>query len=87
MHQKGITDGGDKATLDFSKKVENTSLNMPFDGKRPVFLPADNSVSRILDAAAAIATVCDDSAYYITISIAISSDLQAAAGMIIWLFP
>lgn len=63
---------GDKARLDFSKKEEKYILKMPFDGKLQYqfSFPRDNSVSLYLDAAAAIATVCDDSAYYITISIA-----------------
>lgn len=60
---------GDKARLDFSKKEENTSLKCPLTASCSTSFPSrrDNSVSLYLDAAAAIATVCDDSAYYITI--------------------
>ena len=72
LTKKELAMVGDKARLDFSKKEEKYILKMPFDGKLQYqfSFPRDNSVSLYLDAAAAIATVCDDSAYYITISIA-----------------
>lgn len=62
----------DKPRLDFRKKEEKYILKMPFDGKLQYqfSFPRDDSPSLYLDAASPIATVCDDSAYYITISIA-----------------
>lgn len=44
---------------------------MPFDGKLQYqfSIPPDNSVALYMDAASPIATVCDDSSYYLTISI------------------
>lgn len=71
LTKKELAMVGDKARLDFSKKEEKYILRMPFDGKLQYqfSFPRDNSVSLFLDAASAVATVCDDSAYYITISI------------------
>lgn len=61
----------DKPRLDFRKKEEKYILRMPFDGKLQYqfSMPSDNSVSLYMDAASPIATVCDDSSYYLTISI------------------
>lgn len=61
----------DKPRLDFRKKEEKYILRMPFEGKLQYqfSFPRDNSVSLYLEAGSAIATVCDDSAYYITVSI------------------
>lgn len=61
-----------KPRLDFRKKEEKYILRMPFDGRLQYqfSFPRDNSVSLYLDAASPIATVCDDSSYYLTISIA-----------------
>ena len=44
---------------------------MPFDGKLQYqfSIPPDHSVALYMDAASPIATVCDDSSYYLTISI------------------
>ena len=61
----------DKPRLDFRKKEEKYILRMPFDGKLQYqfSIPPDNSVALYMDAASPIATVCDDSSYYLTISI------------------
>lgn len=61
----------DKPRLDFRKKEEKYILRMPFDGKLQYqfSIPPDNSVALYMDAASPIATVCDDSSYYLTISV------------------
>lgn len=61
----------EKPRLDFSRKEEKYVLRMPFDGKLQYqfSFPRDDSTSLYLDASSVIATVCDDSAYYITLSI------------------
>lgn len=61
----------EKPRLDFRKKEEKYILRMPFEGKLQYqfSFPSDNSVSLYLETGNPIATVCDDSAYYITISI------------------
>lgn len=61
----------DKPRLDFRKKEEKYILRMPFDGKLQYqfSFPQDNSVALYLDGASPIATVCDDSSYYLTISV------------------
>lgn len=61
----------EKPRLDFRRKEEKYILRMPFEGKLQYqfSFPRDNSVSLYLDVGSAIATVCDDSAYYITIAI------------------
>lgn len=63
----------DKPRLEFRKKEEKYILRMPFDGKLQYqfSFPRDDSTSLYLDAASSIATVCDDSAYYITIPLPI----------------
>lgn len=69
--KKELTMVEDKPRLEFRKKEEKYILRMPFDGKLQYqfSFPRDDSTSLYLDAASSIATVCDDSAYYITISI------------------
>ncbi len=63
---------GEKPRLDFRKKEEKYILRMPFDGRLQYqfSFPQDDSVTTYLDSGTPIATVCDDSAYYITIAIA-----------------
>lgn len=61
----------DQANMEFRKKEEKHVLRMPFDGRLQYqfSFPNDDSTSLYLEASAPIATVCDDSAYYIIISI------------------
>ncbi len=62
---------GKKQQSDFRRKEEKYILKMPFDGRiqYQISFPSDGSKSMFLDASALIATVCDDSAYYLTISL------------------
>ncbi len=62
----------EKPRMDFRKKEEKYILRMPFDGKLQYqfSFPRDGSNNIFLDSGSAIATACDDSAYYITIAIA-----------------
>ncbi len=61
-----------KPRRDFQKEEEAYVLRMPFDGRiqYQFTLPTDNSQAVYLEPSTPIATVCDDSAYYITIPIA-----------------
>lgn len=60
-----------KPRRDFEKEEENYVLRMPFDGRLQYqfTLPADEAQAVYLEPSTPIATVCDDSAYYITVSI------------------
>ncbi len=62
----------ERPRLDFRKKEEKYILRMPFDGKLQYqfTFPGDDSVTTYLESGSPIATVCDDSSYYITIAIA-----------------
>ena len=61
----------DTQRRNFAKKEESYVLKMPYNGKLQYqfSFPNDGSVSLYLESGAPIATVCDDSAYYITLSI------------------